>query len=96
VKLLGRVEAVFTVAGRGTVIVPLWLSDSKARNGDAIQLRNANNRSRDTRILAVELLKEQGKGCRVALMLPIDVAKGEIEVGTEIWVDDSLERSGNS
>jgi hypothetical protein len=88
-RLPGKVESVFTVANRGTVIVPLWLSDSKVRDGYAVQLRNPNNQPRNTRILSVEFLKGEGKSCRAAFLFPTDIYKDEIEVGAEIWIEDA-------
>ena len=38
-KFLGTVEAVFSISGRGVVIVPVGVSDLGLGIGDSIQLR---------------------------------------------------------
>jgi hypothetical protein len=87
VKLLGRVESVFEIPGRGAVIAVVWLSDLKVRNGDPIQLRAPSGRATNTTILSVESLSQgSGKSRRTAFLLPGDVAKREITEGDEIWV----------
>jgi len=86
-KFLGTVEAVFSITGRGVVIVPVWLSTHlTVRNGDPVQLRRADGKFKNTRITSVEFLKRAGEGCQCAFMLPTDVAKDEITDGMEIWV----------
>jgi hypothetical protein len=89
VKLLGRVESVFEIPGRGAVIAVVWLSDLKVRNGDPIQLRDPGGRATNTNILSVESLNQgPGKSRRTAFLLPGDVAKREIAEGDEIWVEE--------
>jgi len=87
VKLLGRVESVFEIPGRGAVIAVVWLSDLKVRKGDPIQLRAPGGRSTNTVILSVESLNQgPDESRRTAFLLPPDVAKREIAAGDEIWV----------
>ena len=86
-KFLGRVETVFSVATRGTVIIPIWLSsDLKVRNGDPIQLRAPDGQIKNTRITSVEFVKRERESCQYAFMLPKDVAKSEVAEGAEIWL----------
>jgi thiamine monophosphate synthase len=75
------------ISGRGAVIVPVWLSDIRIKAGDAIQLRSPG-RVKDTRIAAVELLKQAGGEGRTAFLLSreIVIARDELVEGTEIWV----------
>ena len=85
-RLLAKVEAVFTIPGRGTVIVPEGLSDLGVRNGDPISLRAPDGQTKNTHITAVESLNQgPGKPRRPAFMLPVEVAKQEVAQGTEIW-----------
>jgi translation elongation factor EF-Tu-like GTPase len=84
-ELLGKVETVFSIPGRGTVIVPIWQSDLKVKVRDVIQLRITNGQIRNTRIIAVELLKTE-EGSRAGFMLPNDVPKNEVAEGAEIWL----------
>ncbi len=78
------------LSGRGAVIVPVWLSDFRIKAGDPIQLRSPNGRVKDTRIAAVELLKQAEGQCRTAFQLSRDIAiaRDEIGEGTEIWVSE--------
>lgn len=85
-KLLGTIEAVFSITGRGTVIVPIWVGDVKVRVGDAIQLRALDGKRRDTRVYGVELIKPQKGSCQAAFILAPDIAKEEIVDGMEIWI----------
>ena len=66
-ELLGKVESVFSIPGRGTVIVPIWQSDVKVRAGDAIQFRSSDGQIRNARITAVEFLKTE-TGSRAGFM----------------------------
>ena len=86
--LLAKVEAVFQVSGRGTVIVPAFVSDLRVRVGSPIQLRNPGGQVRDTLITAVEFLSDLDK-CRLAFMLPRDIAKQDVPEGTEIWLTET-------
>jgi len=87
VKLLAKVEHVFTISGRGVVVLPVWLSDLKIKVGDHVQLRAPGGQVRNTRIDGVEMAKQVG-GCRVAFILACDVEKEDIVEGMEIWVSD--------
>jgi hypothetical protein len=86
-RLLFKVEDMFDVPGRGCVIVPVIPdgSDVKVRAADLIQLRAPDGRVSDTHIASIELLKPQHGNRRMAIMLPRDLAKRDIPVGTEVW-----------
>jgi len=87
VKLLGKVEAVFWISGRGVVISPVGLSDLGLHNGDSIELRAPDGRVRNTQIAAVESANQgPGKPRRPVFMLSRDVAKEDIVDGMEIWI----------
>jgi translation elongation factor EF-Tu-like GTPase len=87
VQLLAKVDDVFTISGRGVVVVPIWLSELKIKVGDSVQLRTPGGQVRNTRIAGVEMAKQVG-GCRAAFMLARDIAKEDVVQGTEIWVSD--------
>lgn len=87
-RLLFRVEDVFEVPGKGRVIVPLQSDgfDFKIRAADLVQLRTPDGFVFDTYIASIELLKPQHGNCRMAIMLPRDLAKLDIPIGTEVWL----------
>jgi hypothetical protein len=85
-QLLGKIEAVFSVPGRGTVIVPIWTSELLVRVGNPIQLRASDGKTIDTRINGVDFIKNQTGPSQMAFMLPLDVDKKEIVDGMEIWI----------
>jgi translation elongation factor EF-Tu-like GTPase len=91
-KFLGTIEIIFTVQGRGTVIVPIWHSDVKIRVGDRIHLRSSDGRIRDTKIAGVEMLKPVSEKCRASFILAPDVQKAEVTEGMEIWLPDANDK----
>jgi hypothetical protein len=87
-----KVEDIFTIPGRGCVIVPATPSldlDFRLHANDPIQLRNPNGEVFDTRIVAIELAKPVKGACRMAFMLPKEIAKSNAPTGTEIWLENS-------
>jgi len=88
-QLLGKVEDVFEIRGRGTVVTPIWLSNLEVRSGDPIELRTSDGRVQKTRIAAVEFTyRGPGAGCRTAFILARDIAKQDVDLGSEIWLPD--------
>lgn len=85
--LLATIEQSFTVPGRGRLVLPATFTnpDITVRTGDAIQLRKPNSAVIDTRIVGVELAK-QASGCRLALLLPLELESDDLAPGIEIWV----------
>ena len=86
-RLLFKVEDVFDITGRGCVLAP-FVPDGLAftiRAEDRIQLRTPSGRLFDTHIASIELLKMRDGPCRMAIMLPRDLTKNDVPVGTEIW-----------
>ena len=89
--LLSKVEDVFEIEGRGCVLVP-GISDSVPkdvviRRADPIELRKPDGSVVQTRIEAVEMVDclDRTKSS-VAVVLPLEVSKRDIPVGTEIWL----------
>jgi len=89
--LLFTVEDVFAIHGRGCVLVPAIPSglDFKIKPTDQIQLRTPDGRVLDSRIESVEFLygknADGDRHCRMAIMLPKDIAKEDVPKGTEVW-----------
>jgi hypothetical protein len=84
---LFKVEEVFQIHRRGCVIVPDIAegADFKIRPRDAIQLRTPDGRTLNTRIGSVEFLKTE-VGCRMAILLPTDVQKQDVPIGSAVWL----------
>lgn len=85
---LFKVEDVFDL-GRGCVIVPPIPSslEFNVRAKDQIQLRSPDGHVLDTHIASIELSKPaDGSACRAAIMLPREIIKKDIPVGTEVWL----------
>jgi len=83
VFLLSRIQDIFTVAGRGCVIVPFAIT-TKVHNGDAVQLRSAEGNVVDARIKGIEMIKMLSGPCRVGLLLSENVAMRDIPLNAEI------------
>jgi len=87
-QLLFKVEDVFDISGRGCVIVPAIPAglDFRIRAKDPIELRTPGGRVLETHIASIELAKPQdGSGCRMVIMLPRGIDKGDVPTGTEVW-----------
>ena len=88
-KLFAKIEHVFTVSGRGCVIVPAGLIfPFSLHTNDPIQLRSPGGEI-DTRIVAVESLNVKLGPRRVAFLLPAEIAKSDVSSATEIWAQPS-------
>lgn len=86
-RLFFKVDDVFHVSGRGCVIVPSIPEglDFKVRTKDLIELRTPDGRILQTHVASVEFAKGRNAQCRIAIMLPRDIAKQDVPIGTEIW-----------
>jgi len=87
--LLFKVEDVFDLSGRGCVLAPQVFSNVgvKVRAKDRLQLRTPDGRVVDTHIASIELGKPQdGSPCRAFIMLPRELGKKHIPIGTEVWL----------
>jgi len=84
-KLFAKIEQIFTISGRGCVIVPAGLVfPFSLRGNDSIQLRGPDC-VMDTRIAAVESLHVKPGPRRMAFLLPAEIAKSDVSSATEIW-----------
>jgi hypothetical protein len=87
--LLFKVEGVFDMSGRGCVLAPEIFSnvDVRVRAKDQLQLRTPDAHVLDTHIASIELGKPQDGGpCRAFIMLPRELYKKDIPIGTEVWL----------
>jgi len=87
--LLFKVEDVFDLSGRGCVLAPQIFSnvDVKVHAKDQLQLRTPDGKVLDTHIASIELGKPQdGSPCRAFIMLPRELGKEDIPIGTEVWL----------
>jgi hypothetical protein len=86
VRLLAKVDSVFTLSGRGSVLATIRCSTDPVRRGDKIQLRPASGEVIDCEILAIELIKKVEGPCQEAYMVPGHLPQTRVPVGTEIWL----------
>lgn len=85
-KLLGKVEAVFSISCCGVATVSTGLLDLGLGIGDSIQYRRLDGQIRNTRVARVGSANQgKGKPRRPNVLLPLDVAKDDIIEGMEIW-----------
>ena len=90
--LLGTVDDVFTISGRGTVI-SFDFAESldpnlKFRVGDRIELRISGQPGLQSEIRGIEHLRPivRRKPVNLGLLLPLDVNPQKLAKGMEIWL----------
>ena len=86
--LLAKVEAVFSISGRGVVVIPSFLSEHRLRSGEPIQLRGSSGKAISTAIFSVESANMGSGMRRPAFLLTRDVAREDIVEGDEIWIQE--------
>jgi translation elongation factor EF-Tu-like GTPase len=91
VTLVATIEDIFTITGRGVVVVPALLSECRVRSGDPIQLRRSDGTVKNTSIFSVESLNLGSGKRRPAFMLAHNIAKEDIAEGDEIWIQEQRE-----
>lgn len=88
-KLFAKIEHVFTVTGRGCVIVPLGLVfPFSLRKNDSIQLRGPGGQI-DTYIAGIGSINAKPDPRRVAIILPAEIVKSDVSAEMEIWAEPS-------
>ncbi|MGA2217484.1 MAG: hypothetical protein ABSG51_05325 [Terracidiphilus sp.] len=92
-EFFSKVENVFTIAGRGCVIVPAKPIEGvgfpvSLRDNDLIQLRGPAGFI-DTHIAAIESLNVKPGPRRLAILLPSEIAKSDVSPEMEIWAESS-------
>jgi hypothetical protein len=88
-----KVEAVFTITGRGVVVLPTFVTERRAHSGEPIQLRRADGYVKNTSIFSVESVNLGSGKRRPAFMLTTEIAKTDIAESDEIWLQEP--RDGN-
>ena len=83
--LLSTVDDTFTVSSRGCVLVLATEHDFSVRAFDPIQLRRPDGQTVNTHIASIEMLCGPQVHCRLALLLPKEIAG--VPKGTEVWVN---------
>jgi hypothetical protein len=87
--LLSKVEAVFSISGRGCVIAPGIPKGgaSRVKMGDALVLKRPDGRELRTHVRGIEM-----GGAPQSLGIPIlvgaDLVKDDIPIGTEVWTTE--------
>lgn len=89
--LLFTVEDAFEITGRGCVLVPGPSAEEGSqpiRIGDRLCLRKPDGHSLDTVIAGVEIIgrRPRPKVVTAPIVLPKDVTKGDVPIGTEVWL----------
>lgn len=85
------VEEAFQITGRGCVLVPGLSAEEGSqpiRIGDRVWVRKPDGRSFDTVIAGVEMFgrRSRPKVITTPILLPEDVTKGDVPIGTEVWL----------
>jgi hypothetical protein len=88
---ISRVEDVFEIEGRGTILTP-GFSDAalKDRNivirrGDSVELRKPDGSALRITITEIEAM-HGARGCFYPIILPKHLSKPDIPIGTEVWL----------
>lgn len=89
--LLFLVEDAFQITGRGCVLVPgpsAEQGSQRIRIGDRLRLRKPDGDCFDTAIEGVEMIGRRPAPHVITLpiLLPSDVTKGDVPVGTQVWL----------
>ena len=89
-RLILTVEDVFDIAGRGLVITPKIPDDLgfAVRPNDPIQLRTPDGRILDTYIACFSSGRPSGGRRFYDIVLPRDLQKQDVPIGTEVWLAD--------
>ena len=86
-RLLFTVEDTYSIEGRGVVLLPGLepIGDEVFHPGDPIRIRRPDNSELNTRMRGLEFLSRRDKPCALVIVLPKDVAKDDVPVGSEVW-----------
>ena len=87
-QFLSKVEDTFLITDRGLIIVPGIPRNEKGwklSDGEPLELRRPDGTSLQTTIAAIEL---GGRGKFTAILLPRELTKDDVPIGTEVWVGE--------
>ena len=79
--LIFKVAETFTIEGRGVCATPGEWGAGRAKVGDGIELRRPDGSSFKASVVAIAYPQQD-------ILLPAEIAKGDIPAGTEIWTVD--------
>jgi len=87
------VDCCFEISGRGCVVVPGIPRDhtgpEKVSRGSPITLKLPNGQEIPTHIKEIEFVLYSGdKGSDVTFVLPDNLRKEDVPIGTEIWIQE--------
>ena len=77
------IEDVFQITGRGCVVIGVPMPKTSVRDKDSLELRKPDRTVIQTYANAIE---SGGRGPTVGLLLPPDLEKKDVPVGTELWL----------
>ena len=84
---LSSVEDTFAITGRGVVLVPGVPRGEKkyfVRVGDSLEIRKPDGQRLLTRVAGIEMCSPPSK-IGIPLLLPRDVQKEDVPIGSELW-----------
>lgn len=89
-RLLFTVENRFAIRNRGVVVVPgiVVQGDERFRVDDPLELRKPDGVVVFTRIAGLEWSVPRQADRSFPLLLPIELTKGDVPVGAEVWSVD--------
>ena len=86
---LFTVADVFFLQRRGPVLIPGLPTQGPLhlRVGDPIELRRPDGSTRQTTVRGIEMADPPPPGGRshIPILLPDDIVKGDVPIGTEVW-----------
>ena len=87
--MLSIVEDVFQISGRGSVVVVPGIpraGDWRIKVGDSLRLRLPDGTDTQTVVGGIEMASPPNP-VFIPLLLGKGLAKGDVPIGTEIWID---------
>jgi hypothetical protein len=88
-RLLSKVEDTFELSGRRGVVVAPGIprgADLRIKVGDPVWLRRPDGTEVRSSVVGIEMLSPPHPAS-IPLLIGPDLTKGDLPVGTEIWVD---------
>lgn len=86
---LFKVEDTFQITGRGLVLVPgLGQNADRVKVGMPIKLKKRDHTEIATKILSIEILVTNSPVEFSPIVLPKEIRKEDIPIGTEVWLDN--------
>jgi hypothetical protein len=83
---ISRIEDTFETTGRGMVLIPSIPDDGKkyvVQIGDSLEVRKPDGQRLITTVAGIEMCNSPKRF--IPLLLPTDVRKEDVPVGSELW-----------